>query len=750
MRSKHGHGGKKRKRLPGGKALRRMRAFLVARDVALAQEVVGTDAAKTRLSARRSRRSKALADLVANAAATYAKMQPAGRGNFMRIAPAPLATQPVAPLARWSFIGPAEIPNGQTYGRNTIAVSGRVAAIAVDPNNAAHLLVGAAGGGIWESVDRGANWICRGDELPCLSIGAIAFDRTNPLNVYAGSGEGNSEYAVLGAGVFVSTDGGTTWSHLARAPFAGIGFYDLVVDTADPTVLYAATTAGFFLSLDGGATWTSKRKGGNCWDLSLDPSGGPNAELLLAFFDGVFSWTRASGRFTRVRLPASPKAKWKRLAVDRVFSAPDVAYVFGCRGITPSLWRRAGSVWSKITSLPKVDRDDPWTNQAWYDWHVAATPDNPRQVYLGAIDLYRGDLDGLSWKFTNISTHGPNSIHPDQHCLTFSPNDSNIVYAGNDGGIFRSTDSGRAWDALNPGLAISEIEYLASDPNSSTWLMAGTQDNGTIRYDGSLQWKQIAEGDGGDCDVNPLDAKEAYHSFYYDRRDGLGFQRSRNKGETWRDLKLPNLPMIFYPPVEVFGQTVAIGAQSLLVSRDRGTRWSKVPLRLSARDKALPSAMREIDANTILVGTGEGRLFRVTSNGARWQKKTLASPARRTISCIAVDPSNPQRYWITFSEIHGPTIFRSDDAGVSWIDCSAGLPAAARRLPMHSVVVDPGNYQRVWVAADVGVYQTLDGATWSVFGDGLPNAMAVDLLLQKQDRILFCATRNRGVWAIAV
>jgi hypothetical protein len=50
----------------------------------------------------------------------------------------------------------------------------------------------------------------------------------------------------------------------------------------------------------------------------------------------------------------------------------------------------------------------------------------------------------------------------------------------------------------------------------------------------------------------------------------------------------------------------------------------------------------------------------------------------------------------------------------------------------------------------VGVYQTLDGSAWSLFGDGLPNAMAVDLLLHKQDRILFCATRNRGVWTIAV
>jgi hypothetical protein len=72
-------------------------------------------------------------------------------------------------------------------------------------------------------------------------------------------------------------------------------------------------------------------------------------------------------------------------------------------------------------------------------------------------------------------------------------------------------------------------------------------------------------------------------------------------------------------------------------------------------------------------------------------------------------------------------------------------------LPINAVVVDPANFKRVWVAADVGVYQTLDlGSSWAPFATGLPNAMAVDLLLHKQDRILFCATRNRGVWTISV
>jgi len=117
--------------------------------------------------------------------------------------------------------------------------------------------------------------------------------------------------------------------------------------------------------------------------------------------------------------------------------------------------------------LPDVDQDNPWTGQAWYDWYVAATPDNENQVYVGAIDLFRLDFDGSNWDWTNISTQDGNSIHPDQHCLAFSPGDSRIIYVGSDGGIFQSTNSGATWNALNAGLGITEIEYLAAGPDFS-------------------------------------------------------------------------------------------------------------------------------------------------------------------------------------------------------------------------------------------------------------------------------------------
>ena len=527
----------------------------------------------------------------------------------------------------------------------------------------------------------------------------------------------------------------TTWAVLASSPFIGVGFYDLVVDPQTPSTLYAATTVGFYKSTNSGSTWSLKRAG-KCWDISLHPNGGA-IEVLAAFQDGLFVSTNSGNTFSAVTLPSTPADPWSRLAVDRVIAAPDVTYVFGAAGTKAHLWRRSGTTWKKIAVPSTLS-----VNQAWYDWYVAATPDNRNQVYIGAIDTLRGDLSGSTWTWTNITSQGANSIHPDQHCLTFAPGNSKTIYAGNDGGIYRSTNSGGKWTTINKGLAITEIEYMASDPNTSKWLMAGTQDNGTIRFTGATKWDHIADGDGGDCGVDQQNPNTVFHSFY-----NVTLERSNNKGNSWTWLAPPNVPSLFYPPVEVAGLTVAIGGVSLVVTRNAGPPWATVSLGLTADE--VSSAMRAIDANTLLVGTNVGRMLKMTWTGSSWTRSVLTSPAAKYISSIAVDPSNPQRFWVTSSQVTGAggRVYRSDNAGASWVNCTAGLP----NIPINSVTVDPANFKRVWVAADVGVYQSLDlGANWASFSNGLPNAMAVDLLFHRQDRKLICGTRNRGAWMMSI
>ena len=154
----------------------------------------------------------------------------------------------------------------------------------------------------------------------------MTFDPAAPNRAYAGSGEGNF-YANLGAGVYKSTDGGTTWTVAASATFLGVGFFDLVVDPVSPSILYAATTNGFYKSTNSGVSWSQKRAG-VCWDISVHPTGG-SVEILAAFGDGLFMSTNAGTSFTAVALPSLPFDPWSRLAVDRVTTSPDVAYAFG-------------------------------------------------------------------------------------------------------------------------------------------------------------------------------------------------------------------------------------------------------------------------------------------------------------------------------------------------------------------------------------------------------------------------------------
>jgi photosystem II stability/assembly factor-like uncharacterized protein len=763
------HRGKEKKKRPyGGKAMRRLFAYLCERDPALGREAVamlavpkaaqptlglvdGPSASKSPRTAKQGPRGRAPPPAAKRFAARIAKAASVLASDHAAAAGPQGAAALAALGATWQPLGPSRIPNGQTYGTNKIDVIGRVSSIAVDPGNPRHLLLGAAGGGIWESKDTGATWAPRSDQMPSNAIGAIAFDPSDPSKAYAGSGEGNF-YFNLGAGIYSSTDGGQTWRVLSSAPFVGSGFFDLVVDPKNPMLLYAATIdsaangGGFYKSTNGGASWSMKRAG-TCWDICVHPNGG-TVELLAAFVDGLFVSTDAGNSFSPVALPSKPASNWARLGVDRVATSPDVTYLFGAVDKAPHLWRRAAGTWTKITSLPPVDKQQPWTGQAQYDWYVAAPPDNMTQVYLGAIDIYRGTLTGSTWKFKNVSTQGPNSIHPDQHCLAFSPDDSKIIYVGSDGGIFRSADSGASWAPLNDGLGITEIEYLAGDPSTSQWLMAGTQDNGTLRFSGSSTWDQIAEGDGGDCGVNPENPDEVYHSFYFDGDTGkLGFAISSDKGKHWTDRDLPIESAQFYPPVEASGSTVAVGALALFVSRDRGGKWQRVPLGLTSKDSS--TAMRLTDANTTFVGTSFGRFVRVDWTGTSWKAKTLTSPTPRYISGIAVESSNIQRVWVTVSQMqqNAAMVYRSDDGGSSWSACRTGLPA----IPMNAVAIDPADSDRAWVAADVGVYETRDGGkNWASLSAGLPNAMAADLLFHANDRTLICGTRNRGAWVMKI
>jgi photosystem II stability/assembly factor-like uncharacterized protein len=277
--------------------------------------------------------------------------------------------------------------------------------------------------------------------------------------------------------------------------------------------------------------------------------------------------------------------------------------------------------------------------------------------------------------------------------------------------------------------------------------LAGLQDNGTIRSEGDGVWNQVALGDGGDLGLNVEHPDTCYHSYYY-----MFLERSRNGAEpdSWEDVTPPDIPgeqKLFYPPLEVNGSVIVKAGDVVHISTDEGDTWASVELPQPPSGRPMvASALAIPTRKRVLVGTIRGEIFAIDRVGGTWeQPSALTRPMEGWVSDLLVDPSVPERIWATFSS--PGAVFRSDDSGVSWTDVTANLP----QIPVNAVVNDPAQPDRVWVACDVGVFKTEDaGTSWEVFGTGLPNALAADLLFYEPDRLLRVGTRSRGVWEVAV
>ncbi|WP_372525556.1 WD40/YVTN/BNR-like repeat-containing protein [Piscinibacter sp.] len=663
----------------------------------------------------------------------------------------PVAFKAAAQLPAWRELGPALIPHGQTYGSGAgakPAVSGRCSGITIDRSDSRHLVLCSASGGLWGSRDAGATWVPLTDQQPTLVMGAIAQSASAPNVMYAGTGDGDGQIP-YGLGLLRSTDAGQTWALAPSAGLTGVGVYDLAVDPADPLRVWVGSTAALHFSADGGTTLRTAMVG-VCWSVSVNPAS--PTELFAATEGGLMRSANGGSSWARVTLPGTTAAtRFSRLEVCHAPSQPAVVYVAGCTGNRAALWRRTalGGAFA-AEAVPSAMN----ISQAWYDWCLAVAPHDATLVYWGAIDLYRGKRGASAFAWTNISSRSNgDSIHPDQHFVGFDPADPRVVYSCNDGGLFRSPDGGDHWLSLNPGLGITEFEYLAQLESQPAWLMGGTQDNGTLTNASAQHWDQIALGDGGDCaSIDRAAASICYHSYYdmpVERAPALGAQAF-----SWTDVSPPtprSYAALFYPPLEARASVLAKAGATVWVSADEGAHWDEVALPTSAdADPDLATALAIPSDGLIIVGTLAGRMYRISRGAAGWSGASVASlGALGTgyVSDIAVVGNGTRTIWASCSQVGGPHVFRSLNGGKTWTSRTGNLPDIA----VNALVVDPKNTSVVYAATDAGVWRTRNsGGAWSDFSNGLPNAIVGDLLLHAASRVLRAGTRARGAWEVSV
>jgi formylglycine-generating enzyme required for sulfatase activity len=614
--------------------------------------------------------------------------------------------------AQWSSIGPAPIGKSSYAGTGGGLAAGRVAALAVDPANASHWLLGAAQGGIWETKNSGSTWSPRTDSQNSLAMGAIAFAPSSPGLVYAGTGEPNfrgDDYA--GAGLLVSHNGGTTWQML-NSQFAQSSFSAVRVDPGNSSSLAVATvrggagvtdpasgnnpiptapSRGVFVSADGGAHFTQVLTG-EATDLQTSPANFNQqyaglGEIYGASPNGVYrtlnGWGSSqliSGPWTSLVTPT----QMGRIALAIAASNPNVLYVAiaqkrfnydaGLLGIweTSNAWDPTPT-WTQIPNPSPSDVNyDPnvgFDQLFWYHLALLVDPTDPTSLYLGELNIWQCRFH-LSW---HLAAQGwdPVDLHADQHALAWVPTANNTLslLAGNDGGVWLSApmpinalaSAGSPWQDLNTGLATLQIYKGAVDPTGNSHLsLAGCQDNGTAVYKGQNVWALVFGGDGADCTIAST-------------QPALYWAASSQGGSIGRSLDGSHFhvvsdPITGGPPfyTQFFthfeksprnDDLVIVGTSQLWRSDDffHGVHWRQnSPIIYSGPNPVPISAMAFAPSDTTgqiyAFGTEDGQL-RITSNGgATWTDLDAGNAVpNRYVSGLAFGPADPNVLHVTLS-----------------------------------------------------------------------------------------------------
>ena len=671
------------------------------------------------------------------------------------IAGAPQPVAPVAGVSNWVQLGPTAIPKGQTYGGPRVLVTGRITGIVVDPTAPNTIYCATAHGGVWKTINGGTSWVATSDNEVSLAIGALAMDPGNHLVLYAGTGEGNfSGDSYYGNGVLKTTNGGASWTVLATSTFAGTRFSRIAITPGTPARLFAATGNGVFRSTNAGVNWSLMSSGipagAMATDVVIDPT--TPTTVYAAFWGvGIYRCTNAGAATpTWTKLTTGlPAGGFTRIALGISASAPKTVYALIANDsyTIDGFYRttNGGSNWAAI-GLPGGDIG----GQGFYNINVAVDPTTPNIVFLSGISLWKATRNAAgTWSFSDVG----GVFHPDNHALAFDPTNNLRVYAGSDGGIYKSNDGGITWiDSINEGLCIMQCEFIDQHPTSDAVVFSGTQDNGTEQFRNSPVFYHADDGDGGYCAIDKTQPRNILSTYYGNspKRSTLG-----GKFGTWMNVSGGIAgPGLFYPPMaldETNSNNAAFGTDRINLDAAQGTGGWPTKVTLPGINGNV-SAIHYANSSLIYVGTTTGKVYRLVKSGAAWTATAIHTgplPVGPFITDLATVPGSPNTIILTMSGFGHAHVWRGVFSGASatWTNISGTGVSGIPDIPANALVIDPNAVNTYYVATDVAVYRTTNGgANWTQFSDGLPNCAVFDMRLHNPSRLLRAGTHGRGVW----
>ena len=675
-------------------------------------------------------------------------------------------------------------------------MSGRINDMEAHPTNPRIIYAGTAGGGVWKSNDAGTTFNPIFDDY-CQSIGAVEVDPNNPDNViYVGTGETWTRNSVsIGDGLYKSNDGGTTWNKLGFEKSERIA--NIIVNPNNSNEVYVAVLGalwsdsderGVYKTTDGGATWNKVLyidQTTGCADLAMDPnnpnilyasmwefrrtgwsfnSGGDKSALYKST-DGGATWNKIHNGF--------PEGKLGRLAIAVAPTDSNILYtvIEAEDDARKGLYRSddAGANWKQLNN------DFGITVRPFYFSRIVVDPKNADVVVKGGLTGSISRDGGKTFKSLG-------NMHSDIHDVIFDINDSDRMYAGTDGGVYRSWNGGTTMEIVE-NLPLSQFYHISVDDAEPYNVYGGLQDNGSWYGPSSSgggitarDWNSIGGGDGFRVLKHPTkniiysEMQGAENVWRYDAENKLvkTIQPLPQKGHD--DLRFNwNAPMAVstHQPDRFY-----MGSQYLHKSEDMGDTWTIISPDLTTNDAAKQNqedsgglsmdnsgaenhttiftiAESPVDQNVIWVGTDDGNVQVTTNGGKTWTNTTP------NISGL---PANTWCYHIEAS-VHGKGTayavfdghttgdmkayaYKTTDYGKTWTNIiTDDVEIFARNIQEDYV-----NPDVLYLGTEFGLYITIDGGKkWAKFTNNMPATAVHFIDLQKRTNDLVMGTHGRGV-----
>lgn len=682
--------------------------------------------------------------------------------------------------------------------------SGRIADIAVNPNDPNEYYLAVASGGVWKTTNHGNTFTPIFDHYGSYSTGCITIDPNNTNVIWLGTGENNNQRSVAyGDGVYKSEDGGASWKNVGLTKSEHIS--KIIVDPRNSDVVYVAAYGplwsaggerGVYKTTDGGKTWKqihfiSENSGTS--DLVMDPTnpdvlyeavhqrrrhvytyigGGPESGIFKST-DGGNTWTELTSG-----LPSSDMGR-----VGLAISPADANYVYA---IIEAENGQSGFYRSTNKGASFEKRSGYNTSGNYYQ-EIICDPYDVNKVFSMDTWLHHTDDGGRNFKMT-----GENDKHVDNHCIWIDPQNTNHWLVGCDGGLYETWDHAAHWE-FKQNLPITQF-YKVSVDNSSPFyfVYGGTQDNNSmggpsrsINNAGVLNsdWFITNGGDGFESQIDPKDPNIVYAQAQYgwlvryDKQSGesVGIQPMPGKGE-------PAFRWNWDAPLIISNHNnkrLYFAANKVFRSDDQGNTWKIISPDLSRQlDRDQLKVMGEIQSpdavmksqstsifgnitaldespkneNIIYAGTDDGLIQITTDGGTTWIKKETfpGVPNMTYVNQIIASKHDENVVFAVFNNHKNgdfkPYVLKSTDKGNTWTSIKGDLP---ERGTVYTIIQDHINPDLLFVGTEFGCFFTINGGVnWIQLKSGLPTIAIKDMAIQARENDLVLASFGRGFYIL--